>query len=154
VNQPVLATRDGHTISDDAERLDIDLVHGFLSRDAYWSAGVPRHVIERAIANSLCFGVFDPGMAQVGFARVVTDRASFAYLCDVFIIVEARGRGLGRWLCATVLTHPDLQGLRRFLLATADAHGLYSPLGFAPLSKPDRFLERYVPAARLYAQGE
>ena len=105
---------------------------------------MPRAVVERAIEHSLCFSAFD-GEAQVGFARVVTDRATFAYLCDVFVLPPARGRGVSKALMAAIDAHPDLQGLRRFLLATADAHGLYAQHGFAPLTRPERFMERYRP---------
>jgi GNAT superfamily N-acetyltransferase len=134
----------GYEISTDPARLDLDLIHRFLSREAYWSPGVPRDVVERALANSLCFGLFAPGGAQAGFARAVTDRATFAYLADVFVLPEHRGRGLGVWLVETVLAHPDLQGLRRIELATVDAHGLYERFGFEPLRRVERFLAREV----------
>jgi GNAT superfamily N-acetyltransferase len=132
-----------YEITSDRSRLDVKAIHAFLS-EAYWSPGVPLDVVQRAVANSLCFGVLDDGR-QVGFARVVTDRATFAYLADVYILSEHRGRGLGRRLVATVLQHPDLHGLRRFLLATRDAHGLYAEAGFRPLTRPDRFMEIHDP---------
>src|SRR4051794_34275340 len=107
--------RGEYVISTDRARLDLDLVHRFLSEDAYWSPGIARDLVERSIRNSLCFGLYD-GEGQVGFARVVTDRAAFAYLADVFVVPEHRGGGLGKWLVETVLSHPDLQDLRRFFL--------------------------------------
>jgi GNAT superfamily N-acetyltransferase len=130
----------GYEISTDRARLDLDAIHRFLSEDAYWSPGVEREVVERALANSLCFGLHAPDGAQAGFARAVTDRATFAYLGDVFVLPAHRGRGLGVWLVQTVLAHPDLQGLRRIELATADAHELYARFGFEPLHGVERFL--------------
>jgi GNAT superfamily N-acetyltransferase len=136
--------RGPHTISDDRARLDLEIVHGFLTT-SYWSPGVARDVVERAVANSLVLGVYrdtTDGATQVGFARVVTDRATFAYLADVFVLDAERGGGLGHWLVETALSHPELQGLRRWMLATADAHGLYAQHGFTPLDAPERFMER------------
>jgi len=129
-------------VSTDPAEIDLDVVHGFLGRDAYWCRGVPRATVEKAIAHSLCVSAFLNG-AQAGFARVVTDRATFAYLCDVFVLPQARGAGIAKAMMDALLAHPDLQGLRRFLLATADAHGLYAQYGFAPLEKAERFMERY-----------
>ena len=126
-------------ISTDRARLDLDVIHGFLSR-AYWCEDIPRSVLERAIRNSLCFGVYAGGR-QVGFARVVTDRATFAYLADVFILESHRRRGLSKLMMEAVMSHPDLQGLRRWSLATRDAHGLYSQFGFRPLQMPERHME-------------
>jgi GNAT superfamily N-acetyltransferase len=123
--------RDGYVISTEADRLDLDAIHAFL-REAYWSPNVPRDVVARSIENSLNFGLYDGGGAQVGFARMVTDRAAFGYLADVYVLEPHRGRGLGRWLVETVLAHPDLQGLRRIVLGTADAHSLYERYGFRP----------------------
>ena len=133
----------GYVVSTDPARLDLDRIHAFLS-GAYWSPGIPRELVERAIANSMPFGVYAPSGEQVGFARVVTDRATYAYLADVFIETAARGRGLGKFLVACVVAHPELQGLRRWALATADAHGLYARHGFAPPANPDihLFIER------------
>jgi len=131
-------------ISSDSADIDVDLVHRFLHEDAYWCRGVPRAVLEKAIAHSLCFSAFVDDR-QVGFARVVTDRATFAYLCDVFVLPEARGQGASKALMQAIDVHPDLQGLRRSLLATADAHGLYAQYGFVPLTRPERFMERYKP---------
>jgi GNAT superfamily N-acetyltransferase len=121
----------GYEISTDRDRLDLEAIHGFL-RTAYWSPDVARETVERSIANSLPFGLYAPDGAQAGFARVISDLATFAYLGDVFVLPEHRGRGLGVWLVETVLAHPDLQGLRRFHLATADAHELYARFGFRP----------------------
>ena len=132
-----------YEITCDRTRLDIDAIHGFLSQ-AYWSPGIPRALVERAMANSLCFGVFHQGQ-QVGFARVVTDKATFAYLADVYILPEHRGKGLSRRLMERVIQHPDLQGLRRFLLATRDAHALYAKFGFKPLAAPERIMEIHNP---------
>lgn len=130
-------------VSDDRSRLDLDVIHGFL-RTAYWSIDVPADVVRRAIEGSLCFGLFEHDR-QVGFARAITDRATYAYLADVFVLSSHRGRGLGRWLVECVMAHPDLQGLRRFSLVTRDAHELYRPFGFEPLANPDRYLERFAP---------
>ena len=137
-------TGDGYEISTDVTRLDRALIHRFLHDDSYWAKGVPRDVVDRAIDNSLCFGLYRDG-AQVGFARVVSDRAAIAYLADVFVLEEHRGRGLGKRLIETVMAHPDLQGLRRFFLGTADAHSLYEQFGFRPLAEPDRMMEIAVP---------
>ena len=123
--------RDGYVISTERERLDLDLVHGFLST-AYWSPNVPQEVVERSIEHSLPFGLYDASGAQIGFARALTDRAAFAYLADVFVLEQHRGHGLGLWLVETVLSHPDLRGLRRILLGTEDAHDLYARFGFEP----------------------
>ena len=127
--------KDGYVISTDAHRLDLDLIHGFL-REAYWCRGIPREVVERSIEHSLSFGLYSPTGAQVGLARVVTDFAVFAYLSDVFVLPPHRGRKLGVWLVESVMMHPGLQSLRRFALATADAHALYSRFGFGSPSEP------------------
>ena len=132
-----------YEISTDHARLDIPAIHAFLSQ-TYWSPGIPRAVVERAIAHSLCFGVFHDG-AQVGFARAVTDRATFAYLADVYLLEAHRGRGVARRLVAAIVAHPELQGLRRMMLATRDAHGLYAKFGFRPLASPDRMMELHKP---------
>ena len=125
-------------ISTDTERLDIDLIHTFL-QTSYWAMGRPRGVVERSIRNSLCFGVYRHGR-QVAFARVVSDRAVFAYLMDVFVVPAYRGRGISKALMQSVLGHPELQNLRIFLLATRDAHGLYAQFGFRPLASPERWM--------------
>ena len=127
-------------LSFDRERLDLTLIHRFLSVDAYWSLGIPRDVIERAVANSLCIGAYRDHR-QVGFARLVTDRATFAYLADVFVVAAERGSGVGRQMVRALLDHDDAQGLRRVLLFTADAHAVYGPLGFRPIGRPERGME-------------
>ena len=124
------------------ERLDRDMIHRYLAQESYWARGLPRQVFERSLAHSLCFGVYAADGAQIGFARVVTDRATFAYLADVFVLDAWRGRGVGKQLVGAALAHPDLQDLRRMMLATADAHGLYAQYGFAPLSRPERLMEK------------
>lgn len=131
--------RDGYVVSDDPRRLDLDAIHGFLSR-SYWAEGIPFETVARSIRHSLCFGVYQ-GQRQVGFARVVTDRATFAYLADVFVLSGHRGRGLAKWLVQCIRAHPELQGLRRWHLATRDAHGLYAQLGFTALAQPSRHME-------------
>jgi GNAT superfamily N-acetyltransferase len=133
-------TRGDLTITTDPARLDLAAVHAFL-RGAYWCEEIPLPVLERAVAYSLCFSLLAAGGRQIGFARLVTDHATFAYLCDVYVLPDRRGRGLGRWLMECVMSHPDVAGLRRFSLVTRDAHGLYRPFGFAPLAHPDRHLE-------------
>lgn len=137
-------------VSDERARLDLGVIHGFL-RQSYWSAGVPEEVVRRAISGSLCFGLYEHDR-QVGFARAITDRATYAYLADVFVLPSHRDRGLGRWLMECVMAHPDLQGLRRFSLVTRDAHGLYRRFGFESLAHPDRYMERFASAA--YAREE
>lgn len=135
-------------ISCDFADVDLDVVHGFLSRDAYWCRGITRERVERAARHSLCFSALLDG-AQVGFARVVTDRATFGYLADVFVLPAFRGQGISQAMMAAILAHPELQGLRRFLLATSDAHGLYAKYDFQPITRPERFMERYRPDAHL-----
>ena len=132
-------TKGKYSITTDPQKLDLDAIHAFLSR-SFWAEGISRDIVARSIANSLCFGLFE-GSNQVGFARVVTDRATYAYLCDVYVLESHRGQGLGKWLIETVMAHPDLQGLRRFQLVTRDAHGLYSRHGFATPANPDRHME-------------
>jgi len=141
---PLERTIDGVLISTDTARLDLDVIHTFLSTRSYWAQGVPREVVARSIATSLCFGVYD-GAQQVGFARVISDYATFAYLADVFIIESYRGRGLSKALMESVMSHPHLQGLRRWTLGTADAHGLYRKFGFAEPRYPERQMERGDP---------
>jgi GNAT superfamily N-acetyltransferase len=132
-------TRGEYTLSTDPDRLDRELIHGFLSRDSYWSPGIPREMVERALDNSICFGVYRD-REQAAFARAVTDRATFAYLADVFVVEAHRGRGLGVWIVECVLAHPELQGLRQFILGTADAHALYARFGWRALERPERFM--------------
>jgi GNAT superfamily N-acetyltransferase/uncharacterized damage-inducible protein DinB len=131
-------------VSTDPALLDVTLIHDFLANCSYWAAGRPLEVVRRSLTNSLCFGLYE-GKRQVGFARIVTDRATFAWLCDVFVLQEYRGRGLSKWLIGCVVGHPELQGLRRVLLGTRDAHGLYERYGFTPLADPTRFMEVFRP---------
>jgi len=128
-------------ISTDKAKLDLPLIHRFLSTKAYWSLGIPEETVARAVAGSLCFGGYVEGVGQVAFARVVSDFATFAYLADVFVLPEHRGRGYSKALVASVMAHPQLQGLRRFMLATSDAHGLYTQYGFAMPAKPQTLME-------------
>lgn len=138
--------KDGFTISTEKACLNLDVIHGFLSQ-AYWAKGMPRELVAKSIENTaLCFGIYqgDPHKgraAQIGFARVITDRTTFAYLADVFVLPEFRGRGLSKWLMRVITEHPDLTGLRRFLLLTQGAHGLYARFGFAPPKNFERFME-------------
>lgn len=149
--QPREWTRGEFVISTDRSRLDVEAVHRFLSTESYWSPGIPLEVVRRAIEHSLAFGVYRGG-EQVGFARVVTDYTTFAYLADVFILASQRGQGLSKWLMEAIQSHPDLQGLRRWMLATRDAHGLYAQHGFTPLKVPERFMERHDPD--VYLRGK
>ena len=139
--------RGDYSISTDPARMDLDAIHAYLSR-SYWAEGVPREIVERSLLGSLAFGLFHGGR-QVGLARVVTDRATFAYLCDVYVLEEHHGRGLGRWLIESVMAHPDLQGLRRFSLVTRDAHALYKTFGFSALASPDGHMEIVRPGLYL-----
>jgi len=135
------ARRAEFLISTDPQRLNLDAICDMLSR-AYWANGRSRELIARYLRYSLVFGVYD-GVRQVGLARIVSDYSTFAWLCDVFIHEEYRGRGLGKWLMESILAHPDLQGLRRIVLATQDAHGLYAQYGFTPLASPERWMEKF-----------
>lgn len=135
--------RGEYTISTDKSRLDLQAIHAFL-RTSYWSQNVPFALVERAIEHSMVFGLYK-ATQQTGMARVITDRATFAYISDVFVLEPHRGLGLGVWLMEVVRSHPDLQGLRRLLLATRDAHGLYQKAGFTPLNAPERFMEVWDP---------
>ena len=136
-------------VTTDRSLLDLDMIHGFLSR-SYWARGIPRELVARAIEHSLCFGAFVDG-AQVGFARVITDHATFAYVSDVFVLESHRGRGVGKSLMAAIRSHPELQGLRRWTLFTRDAHALYRQYGFREARYPERLLEilgdPYLPSA-------
>jgi GNAT superfamily N-acetyltransferase len=138
-----------YEITCDKARLDIDGIQGFLAQ-SYWSPGIPRATVERAIANSLCFAIFHE-TKQIGFARVITDKATFAFLADVFVLPEHRGKGLSKRLMGEIIRHPDLQGLRRMLLATLDAHSLYAKFGFKPLAAPERMMEVHDP--NVYKRG-
>ena len=148
----MIATRDGYEISDDPARVDVDAVWAFL-REAYWSPNVPRDVVERSIAGSLSLGMYAPDGRQAGFARAVTDGATFAWIADVFVLDEHRGRGLGVWLVETLLAHPRMQGLRMATLNTLDAHTLYERFGFT--RQGERRMVRFVSPEELYgAPGE
>jgi GNAT superfamily N-acetyltransferase len=136
-------------ISTDRTRLDLDLIHGFLT-ECYWARGIPREIVARSIENSLCFGVYDEGK-QIGFARVISDCATYAYIGDVFVLESHRGKGIGKWLMECIMRHSSLQNLRRWSLVTEDAHGLYAQFGFTPLRSPERYME--VLDADVYKRG-
>ena len=144
------APQDEILISSDPARLDLAAIHGFLSQDSYWAKDIPRERVGRALANSICIGAYQDGR-QVGLVRVISDRATYAYLTDVYVAAELRGRGIARRMLATAQAHPDLQGLRRWGLITRDAHDLYTPFGFTPLAHPERHLEIYHPEIYLNA---
>lgn len=137
-------TRGDFCISTDKNRLDIEIIHHFLAEESYWSKDVPSSVVRKAVSNSLCFGVFK-GDEQVGFARVVSDYVTFAWLADVFILKEYRGIGLSKWMLEFIMSHPDLQVLRRWMLATRDAQRLYEKYGFKPVAHPERLMENHQP---------
>jgi GNAT superfamily N-acetyltransferase len=144
------AVKDGFIISTDKTKLDNGIIHHYLYNESYWAKNIPLQVIEKSIEGSYCFGVYHDNV-QVGFARVITDKATFAYLADVFILENYRGKGLSKWLMQTIMNNEELQGLRRWLLATRDAHGLYAQFGFMPLDKPERIMglkpfDEYPPA--------
>lgn len=143
--------RGAFSLSSEQQDQQPERIHAYLTR-SYWAAGISLELVKRCLQGSLCFGVFHEG-AQVAFARVVTDRASFAYLCDVYVLEEYRGRGLAKWLLQAVTARPDLQGLRRFTLATRDAHGLYAQFGFKPPQKPDMLMEIVRPGLYLQRQS-
>ena len=133
-----------YSISTDRARLDLEVIHDYLSKESYWAKGRSMETIRRSIENSVAFGVYK-GTEQVGFARVITDYATFAWLADVFILDSVRGHGLGKWLVEVILAHPELQGFRRWVLATKDAHELYRRYGFEELKRPERWMERHDP---------
>jgi len=139
-----LALVSGYKTSSDIIDMDLAVIHGFIS-NSYWAKDIPLNTMEKAIKNSLCFGVFTESGTQVAFARMVTDSATFAYLADVFVIKEHRGKGLSKLLMEIIIAHPNLQGIRRMALATSDAHGLYEQFGFKPLSSPELFMELHLP---------
>jgi GNAT superfamily N-acetyltransferase len=136
-------------ISTDPARVDVGVVHEFLT-NCYWAKGIPAETVRRSIENSICFGVYH-GKQQVGFARVISDQATFAYLADVFVLPPFRGRGLSRWLMECIVAHPDLQGLRRWMLGTQDAHGLYAKYGFTAVKSPEIWME--VHRSDIYARN-
>lgn len=133
------AMKDDFSISTDKAKLDVELIHHYLCHESYWAKNIPVQVVEKSIEGSFCFGMYHQNK-QIGFARVITDHATFAYLADVFILPSHQGKGLSKWLMEAIMNHPDLQGLRRWLLATRDAHGLYAQFGFIPLDKPERIM--------------
>lgn len=138
-------SREEFFLSDDPKRLDRAAIHRFLSQDSYWAQGIPYEVVNRSVESSLCIGLYTSSTTQAGFARFITDSATFAYLCDVFVLPPFRGRGLARWMVESGLAHPRLQGLRRMVLVTRDAHPLYLKLGFTPLSQPEGYMEFWRP---------
>ncbi len=142
--------RDGFSISTDRSRLDLAVIHGFL-KGSYWAEGIPREVVERSLTHALVFGLYAPDAAQIGFARAITDRATFAYLGDVFVLVDWRRRGFGAWLVECVMGHPDLQGLRQWFLLTRDAHAFYARFGFEPVQDASRLMVRADP--EVYRRG-
>jgi len=135
--------RERFTVSTDRSKLDRRMIHEFLA-GSYWAKAIPREIVDRSIENALCFGLYEEDR-QVGFARVITDRATFAYLADVFVLESHRGRGLAAWLMECILAHPDLRGLRRWMLVTRDAHPLYRKVGFRELAHPERIMEMTFP---------
>jgi len=133
---------DSYFVSDERARLDLDRVHRWIAVESYWAQGIPRELFERSVAGALCFGIYAANEGQVGFARCISDRATFGYLGDVYVDKAHRGKGLSKFLVATILAHPDLQGFRRWSLVTSDAHGLYAKFGFAPVAEPHRHMEK------------
>jgi GNAT superfamily N-acetyltransferase len=127
-------------ISDEKEKLNVAYIHNYLSKNSYWAANIPLEIVKRSIDGSVCFGIYDNDGAQIGFARVVTDKATFGYLADVFVDEQSRGKGLSKWLMEVVMNYPQFQGLRRWMLGTRDAHGLYEKFGFEPLENPSRIM--------------
>lgn len=136
--------KDAYCISTDPAALDLQAVHRFLSTEAYWSINIPFEKVKKAAAHSLVFGLYHH-QQQAGYTRIISDYTSFAYLADVFVLPEHRGKGLSKWMMQTITAHPQLQGLRRWVLATQDAHGLYRQFGFTPMAIPERWMERHQP---------
>jgi GNAT superfamily N-acetyltransferase len=149
MNDYYTATKENYIISTDPSKLDIDVVHHYLSEESYWAKGIPRTVVEKSIANSLSFGLYfnNEQTFQIGFARLITDKATFAWLADVFILPQHRGKGLSKWLMQTIHAHPEVQGLRRWLLGTKDAHGLYEQFGWTRFTEETlkRFMQKHNP---------
>jgi len=135
---------EGYRISSVQSEMNAESIHEFISQ-SYWAKGIPLETLKKAIRNSLCFGIFNCEGTQVGFARMITDSATYAYLADVYVLEEYRGKGLSKWLMQEIMSHPELQGLRRMTLATLDAHGLYEKYGFSELAKPEIFMENWNP---------
>ena len=136
--------KDTFSISTDKSKLNIPYIHHFLAQ-SYWAENIPVEIVQRSIDGAVCFGVYDDGEHQIGFARVITDKATFGYLADVFIDEKFRGRGLSKWLMETIMAHPELQGFRNWQLGTRDAHGLYLKFGFKPLDNPERIMRKNIP---------
>ena len=135
---------EGYEITTDPSRIDVRAVYRYLSEESYWAKNIPFEVVQRSIDHSMCFAVLH-NAALAGFARIITDRATYAYLGDVFVLPAHRGKGLSKWLIEHIKNHPELQGLRRWALATADAHSLYAQFGFTPLKAPERWMEQHFP---------
>lgn len=139
---------ENYLITTDITKLDVNIIHRYLCKASYWAKGIPRHIVEKSIVNSLCFGLLSydeqamPAGRQIGFARLITDKATFAYLADVFVVEEYRGKGLSKWLMRTIQAHPELQNLRRWLLTTKDAHGLYEQTGWVRI--PEDYIHRFM----------
>lgn len=148
-----MCVTDPYTVSADPSLLDVDAVHAYLTR-SYWAEGIGRELVARCMANSVCVGAYHESAGQVGFARVITDRASFAYLCDVYVLEDHRGHGLARKMTETLLAHSELQGLRRWVLVTKDAHGVYARCGFVPLASPEGYMEIARPGLYLRSGAE
>jgi len=150
----ILVEKDDYFISTDKSKLDIIYIHQFLV-NSYWAEGIPIETVRKSIAGSLCFGVYD-GSSQIGFARVITDNATFGYLADVFIDENYRGKGLAIWLMNIIMSHPELQGFRNWMLGTRDAHGLYQKFDFKPLDQPERIMRKNDPEVyrRRVVRGE
>ncbi len=139
--------REGYEITSDLARIDTRAVHAWLSKESYWARNIPYDVVQRSIEHSMCFAILHE-TTLAGFARIISDRATYAYLGDVFVLAAHRGKGLSKWLMEHIKSHPELQGLRRWALATADAHSLYAQFGFTPLKAPERWMEKHYP--RIY----
>src|SRR5438045_4023028 len=149
MNDHYTATKENYFISTDASKLDIDVIYHYLSEESYWANGISRTIVKKSIANSLCFGLYcnNEQTFQIGFARLITDKATFAWLADVFILYEHRGKGLSKWLMQTIHSHPEVQGLRRWMLGTRDAHGLYEQFGWTRFTEEvsKRFMQKHNP---------
>ncbi|CAN5541230.1 GNAT family N-acetyltransferase [soil metagenome] len=146
MNEHYEAAKDNYLISTDKEKLDIDTIYNYLSQESYWAQDIPRVVVEKSITNSLCFGLYKE-TEQIGFARLITDKATFAYLGDVFVLPAYRGMGLSKWLMQTIHAHQELQNLRRWWLGTKDAHGLYEQFGWTSITEDvaKRFMQKHNP---------
>jgi GNAT superfamily N-acetyltransferase len=144
MNDLINFRKDGYLISTDRATLDLDYIHDYLSNQSYWASGIPLETVKKSIEGSFCFGMFDQ-KKQIGFARVITDYATYGYLADVFIDEQYRKQGLSKWMMEVILSHPDLQGFRRWMLGTRDAHSLYAKFGFGPLENPERVMQKHNP---------